>query len=82
MSKTTGNVISPIDILEAWSLETPDAFRYYMATAAPCGKDGNYSDDDFKEKVNADLANTMGNLLNRTLSMLVKYFDGRLNLNS
>lgn len=78
MSKTTGNVISPIDILEAWSLETPDAFRYYMATAATCGKDGNYSDDDFKEKVNADLANNMGNLLNRTLSMLVKYFDGEI----
>lgn len=78
MSKTTGNVISPVDILKAWNLEIPDAFRYYMATAAPCGKDGNYSDDDFKEKVNADLANNMGNLLNRTLSMLVKYFDGEI----
>ena len=43
------------------------------------GKDGNFSDDDFKEKVNADLANNMGNLLNRTLSMLVKYFDGGVN---
>ena len=49
-----------------------------MATAAPCGKDGNYSDNDFKEKVNAHLANSMGNLLNRTLSMLVKYFDGEI----
>ncbi len=78
MSKSTGNVISPIDILKAWELETPDAFRYYMATAAPLGKDGNYSDEDFKEKVNANLANNMGNLLNRTLSMLVKYFDGEV----
>lgn len=78
MSKTLGNVISPVDILKAWDLEIPDAFRYYMATAAPIGKDGNYSDDDFKEKVNADLANNMGNLLNRTLSMLVKYFDGEI----
>lgn len=78
MSKTLGNVISPVDILKAWKLETPDAFRYYMATAAPLGKDGNYSDEDFKEKVNADLANNMGNLLNRTLSMLVKYFDGQV----
>lgn len=78
MSKTLGNVISPIDILKAWNLENPDAFRYYMATAATIGKDGNYSDDDFKEKVNADLANNMGNLLNRTLSMLVKYFDGEI----
>ena len=57
-------------------LEIPDPLRYYMAVAAPCGKDGNYSDEDFKEKVNAHLANSMGNLLNRTLSMLVKYFGG------
>lgn len=78
MSKTLGNVISPVDILNAWDLEIPDAFRYYMATAASLGKDGNYSDEDFKEKVNADLANNMGNLLNRTLSMLVKYFDGEV----
>lgn len=78
MSKTLGNVISPVDILKAWDLEIPDAFRYYMATAASLGKDGNYSDEDFKEKVNADLANNMGNLLNRTLSMLVKYFDGEV----
>lgn len=78
MSKTLGNVISPVDILKAWDLEEPDAFRYYMATAAPLGKDGNYSDEDFKEKVNADLANNMGNLLNRTLSMLIKYFEGEV----
>lgn len=78
MSKTLGNVISPVDILKAWDLQIPDAFRYYMATAATIGKDGNYSDEDFKEKVNADLANNMGNLLNRTLSMLVKYFDGEI----
>lgn len=78
MSKSTGNVISPVDILNAWELEIPDALRYYIATAAPMGKDGNFSDDDFKEKVNADLANNMGNLLNRTLSMLVKYFDGEV----
>lgn len=78
MSKSTGNVISPESIIKAWELEIPDAFRYYMATAAPLGKDGNYSDEDFKEKVNADLANNMGNLLNRTLSMLVKYFDGEV----
>jgi len=78
MSKSTGNVISPVDILKTWELEIPDAFRYYMATAAALGRDGNYSDEDFKEKVNADLANNMGNLLNRTLSMLVKYFDGEI----
>jgi len=78
MSKSLGNVISPTSVLETFKLENADAFRYYMATSAPCGRDGNYSDDDFKEKVNAHLANSMGNLLNRTLSMLVKYFDGEV----
>ena len=78
MSKSLGNVISPTSVLETFELKEPDAFRYYMATSAPCGRDGNYSDDDFKEKVNAHLANSMGNLLNRTLSMLVKYFDGEV----
>lgn len=78
MSKSTGNVISPKSVMEAFNLEKPDALRYFMVTAAVNGKDGNYSDDDFKEKVNADLANNMGNLLNRTLNMLVKYFDGEI----
>ena len=78
MSKSLGNVISPAGVLESFKLDIPDPLRYYMATSAPCGKDGNYSDDDFKEKVNAHLANSMGNLLNRTLSMLVKYFDGEV----
>lgn len=78
MSKSLGNVVSPTSVLENFELQTPDAFRYYMATSAPCGRDGNYSDQDFKEKVNAHLANSMGNLLNRTLSMLVKYFDGEV----
>lgn len=78
MSKSLGNVVSPTSVLENFELENADAFRYYMATSAPCGRDGNYSDQDFKEKVNAHLANSMGNLLNRSLSMLVKYFDGEI----
>lgn len=78
MSKSLGNVISPVQILEDFNLEEPDAFRYFMAVSAAFGKDGNYSDEDFKERVNADLANNMGNLLNRTLNMLIKYFDGEL----
>lgn len=78
MSKSTGNVISPKSVMKAFNLNEPDSLRYFMATAAVNGKDGNYSDDDFKEKVNADLANNLGNLLNRTLNMLVKYFDGEI----
>ena len=78
MSKSTGNVIAPKTVINEYELKSPDALRYFMATAASNGKDGNYSDVDFKEKVNADLANNMGNLLNRTLNMLVKYFDGEI----
>ena len=78
MSKSLGNVVCPKSIMEAFNMDIPDALRYYMATAAPVGRDGNYSDDDFKEKVNAHLANSMGNLLNRTLSMLCKYFEGEI----
>ncbi len=78
MSKSLGNVVSPKSVMDSFEMSEPDALRYYMATAAMCGKDGNYSDNDFKEKVNAHLANSMGNLLNRTLSMLVKYFDGEI----
>ncbi|MGN0015036.1 MAG: methionine--tRNA ligase, partial [Candidatus Gastranaerophilaceae bacterium] len=78
MSKSLGNVIASVDILKSFELKKPDALRYYMVTSAPFGRDGNYSDEDFKEKVNADLANNIGNLLNRTLNMLVKYFDGEI----
>ncbi|MDD3236924.1 MAG: methionine--tRNA ligase [Candidatus Gastranaerophilales bacterium] len=78
MSKSIGNVIAPHDVIEHFEMNNSDALRYYMMACAPFGKDGNYSDLDFKEKVNADLANNIGNLLNRTLNMLVKYFDGEI----
>jgi len=78
MSKTIGNVIAPKAVLDAYNLEKSDAFRYFMMATTPFGRDGNYSDEDFKSIVNADLANNLGNLLNRTLSMLLKYFDGKI----
>ncbi len=78
MSKSLGNVIAPADVLEGFNLDNADALRYYLVTSANYGKDGNYNDEDFKEKVNADLANNIGNLLNRTLNMTVKYFDGEI----
>ena len=78
MSKTTGNVVSPSTIMQAFELENSDPLRYYLAVCTPQGRDGNYSDEEFKERVNVDLANNMGNLLNRTLNMLVKYFDGEI----
>ena len=78
MSKSIGNVIAPKDVLDSFGLEQADAFRYFMMVTAPAGRDGNYSDLDFKERINADLANNIGNLLNRTLNMQVKYFDGEI----
>ena len=78
MSKSLGNVISPKDVMDSFELAHPDAFRYFMMVTAPTGRDGNYSDLDFKERVNADLANNIGNLLNRTLNMQVKYFNGEI----
>lgn len=78
MSKSLGNVINPIDIIKEYNLENADAFRYFMMTTTSFGRDGNYSDEDFKAKVNADLANNLGNLLNRSSSMLLKYFEGEI----
>lgn len=78
MGKSLGNVIRPSDILEEFNLENSDALRYFLMTTTPFGRDGNYNDEDFKAKVNADLANNLGNLLNRTLNMLLKYFDGNI----
>ncbi len=78
MSKSIGNVIAPRDIIDEFKLENADALRYFLMTTASFGKDGNYSDEEFKNKVNADLANNLGNLLNRSLSMLVKYFNGNI----
>ncbi len=78
MSKSVGNVIAPSDVIKTFNMKNADALRYYMMSCAPFGRDGNYSDDDFKEKVNAHLANNIGNLLNRSLNMLVKYFDGEI----
>ena len=78
MGKSLGNTISPSSLMETFKLENADAIRYFFSASTPFGKDGNYSDEDFKAKVNAELANSMGNLLNRSSSMLCKYFDGEI----
>ena len=78
MSKSLGNVISIDNLIDNFELTNADAIRYFLMTTTPFGKDGNYSDEEFKLKVNADLANNLGNLLNRSLSMLKKYFDGEI----
>jgi methionyl-tRNA synthetase len=73
ISKSLGNVVHPMALAERFNLNSPDAIRYYLMTVAHFGNDGNFSEDDFKIKVNADLANNLGNLLNRTLTMCGKY---------
>lgn len=73
MSKSQGNVVRPLDLKDKYGL---DAFRYFLARDMTFGLDANFSEVALVERVNADLANDLGNLLNRTLGMLGKYRDG------
>jgi methionyl-tRNA synthetase len=75
ISKSTGTAIDPMDVFR---LHGADAFRYYFTRECPFGGDGNFSEERFAEVYNSDLANNLGNLYSRTISMCVKYFDGRL----
>jgi methionyl-tRNA synthetase len=78
ISKSLGNVVAPVDLVTHYELPNADAIRYYLLTCTQFGNDGNFTTEEFKLKVNADLANNLGNLLNRTLSMLAKYNDGKI----
>lgn len=73
MSKSKGNVIYPETIIKNYGL---DALRYYLLKAMPYGNDGNFTPEDFISKINFDLANDLGNLLNRTVAMINKYEGG------
>ena len=75
MSKSLGNVISPQEIVENYGL---DQTRYFMMRAIPFGNDGDFSRRQLIETVNADLANNIGNLAQRTLSMIQKNCDGKV----
>lgn len=73
MSKSLGNVIDPIAIVNEFSR---DALRYFLIKEIPTYRDGIFSYDNFIEIINSDLANNIGNLINRTIGMLNKYTDG------
>lgn len=73
MSKSKGNAVYPEMIVNRYGL---DALRYYLMRAIPFGSDGIFTPEDFVERVNFDLANDLGNLLNRTISMINQYQDG------
>lgn len=73
MSKSKGNVVYPEMLVERYGL---DATRYFLLRELPFGQDGTFSPESFVERTNYDLANDLGNLLNRTISMINKYFDG------
>lgn len=75
MSKSKGNVVYPEMLVERYGL---DALRYYLMRAVPFGNDGVFTPEDFINKVNYDLANDLGNLLNRTVAMINKYRGGQI----
>jgi len=75
MSKSKGNIVDPFEMIDKYGV---DAYRYFLLREMPFGADGTFSEKAFVTRFNSDLANDLGNLLNRTLTMVDKYFGGEV----